>query len=164
MSTEFRPATAADMSDVHALNQRNLPAVGDVTLDRMHFFLEKAPYFELAFAAGTLAGFLIGLDEDCSEYESKNYDWFRSRYPSFAYVDRVCVAEAARDQGLGSKLYARFIAWAEDQGKPWLFAEVNTIPNNPGSRRFHARHGFEEQGRFRPYGPDKEVVMLGREI
>ena len=92
-------------------------------------------------------------------YKSPNYRYFCDKHSKLAYVDRIFLAEAARNQGTGSQLYQAFFQWAQTNDKPVICAEVNTIPDNPGSHRFHQRAGFVEVDRLRPYSPDKEVAM-----
>ncbi|NVJ98680.1 MAG: GNAT family N-acetyltransferase [Alphaproteobacteria bacterium] len=89
--------------------------------------------------------FLIAFDEK-AQYDSPNFLWFRERYPSFAYIDRVITAEAARGKGYARTLYEDLFATARKAGKPAITCEVNIDPPNPGSDAFHARMGFVEVG------------------
>ena len=41
-----------------------------------------------------------------------------------------------------------------------MLAEVNTVPMNERSLRFHALAGFEEVARCHPYGSAEQVAML----
>jgi phosphinothricin acetyltransferase len=53
-------------------------------------------------------------------------------------------------RGAGTAILARFEAEARALGADSLLAKVSSL--NPGSLRFHRRHGFRECGRFRAVG------------
>ncbi len=156
----IRPYQPADAEAVLALNEANVPEVGTMDADKLQLFVDHSPFFRVVEVDGVVVGMLVGLTEAETVYPSPNYRWFCQRNEAFAYIDRVAVAESARGQGWGPALYKEFEAWARSQGKPLLCAEVNTIPANPRSLRFHEIYGFVEVGRERPYGPDEEVAML----
>ena len=97
------------------------------------------------------------------DYASLNYKWISQHYEKFAYVDRVAVAADRRGQRIGEQLYdaamARFSGIREV-----LLAEVNLAPPNPGSLRFHRRHGFREIGERWEIEGEKGVVYLERKL
>ena len=111
---------------------------------------------------GGLAGFVL-LFEPGSVYDSANYRWFAERFDSFLYVDRVVVAAGQRGGGLGATLYEAVAAEAGRRGSGRVLAEVNLEPPNPGSSRFHRRHGFEAVGELR-FSDDYVVEMLERPV
>ncbi len=156
MNFTLRDALLEDLDEVLALNEANVPAVGDVAIDKMHWFREHAHYFRVAVAEDRLAAFLIGLRPGTS-YESSNYLWFCQNYDDFAYVDRIAVAEHARRFGLASRLYDDFAtAMAEAE---IMTCEVNILPPNPSSMRFHERMGFRQVGTIE-YEPGAKAVAL----
>lgn len=157
MIRDYRRSDAEVVLDI---NEANVPEVGPIDRPKLALFERISPYFKVVEVDGSVVGMLIGLTESDIEYPSLNFAWFRERLDRFAYIDRIALAEAARGQGWGPALYADFERWARRQGRPSMCAEVNTIPPNPRSRRFHDLFGFEEIGRFRPYGPDAEMAML----
>ncbi len=69
-------------------------------------------------------------------------------------------------QGLGSRLLEMLIAEAKAKGIDNLLANVSS--QNPGSLRFHQRHGFKQVGYFpkvgRKWGKDFDLVWLQRFI
>lgn len=75
-----------------------------------------------------------------------NYRWFAERFDSFAYIDRVVVAESARRKGFGRLLYNDLLDAAARAGYRRVCCEVNIEPPNPGSDAFHAALGFKEVG------------------
>ncbi|MGI9604502.1 MAG: GNAT family N-acetyltransferase [Acidimicrobiales bacterium] len=149
-----------DHDAVLALNAANVPEVGPMDAEKLAFFLEISPFLQVVEADEGIIGMLVGLTEESVGYGSPNYAWFLERLETFAYVDRIAIAESARGMGWGPELYRRFEAWALETGKAALCAEVNTIPSNPRSIRFHELFGFAEVARRNPYGPDEEVAMF----
>lgn len=152
-----------DLEALHALNQSEVPHVGDVSAVRMAHLLSEAHYIPVMKGAGaenarTLAGFVICMDHE-ADYDSRNYLWFKARYERFVYIDRIVVASAFRRQGVASKLYDAVIAFGRSQNLPFLALEYNIEPPNPVSAAFHAAYGFHEAGRRRDEGSTKEVSM-----
>lgn len=155
----MRSYEAADAEAVLAINSENQPAVGPMDREKLDFFAETAGFFVVEQDdSDTIVAFLIGLDESVTGYDSPNYAHFTDKYDEFAYVDRIAVTADHQGQGLGQRLYSSFEAWAYGYGKRVLAAEVNTIPDNPQSHRFHQAFGFTEMARGNPYGPDEEVA------
>lgn len=155
----MRQYESADAAAVLAINEECVPAVGEMNEEKLALLQRNASFFVVVEIDDEVVGFLVGLDETANEYGSPNYRWFCDRHESFAYVDRIALSGTARGRGFGPDLYSAFEAWAERAGKPVLTAEVNTIPDNPRSHRFHGLLGFVVVDRRRPYGPDEEVAM-----
>jgi predicted GNAT superfamily acetyltransferase len=160
----IRDFDPADSLAILELNEANQPEVGPMDAAKLEWFAREAPFFRVVEHRGAVCGFLIGLTESESGYTSPNYQWFADRHERFAYVDRVALAEASRGQGLGPELYREFQSWALCAGQPVLCAEVNTVPVNLRSLRFHDIFGFAEVGRCQPYGSDEEVAMLVKSL
>jgi predicted GNAT superfamily acetyltransferase len=91
-------------------------------------------------------GFVIALDQS-ARYRSPNFLWFQERLERFVYVDRIVVGEAGR--GVAAALYDELARQASKAGQERLVCEVNLVPPNPASDRFHERQGFAEVGRAR---------------
>lgn len=153
-----RPLVDGDLPAVTALNAANMPAVGPLDDDRIRLFRAEATWW-VGVLAGRLVATFVGMREG-SDYASPNYRWFSERYDDFLYVDRIALVSEARGQGWGPALYALFESMAVDRGVPVMAAEVNTVPRNDRSLRFHDIAGFVEVGRCQPYGGDEEVAML----
>ena len=160
----IRRYAEADAEAVLALNAACVPEVGPMDDEKLAGFAQWAPYFKVVEVDGAIAALLVGLGED-APYPSPNYRWFVERYPLFAYIDRVAVAEGQRGAGWGPALYRDFEQWAVDTQRPRLCAEVNVEPPNPRSLRFHEIYGFRSIEQVEPYGTaDYRVAMLVKEL
>lgn len=112
---------------------------------------------------GSAEAFVIALDQDAN-YDSPNFQWFRSRYPRFVYVDRVVVAKLARGLGHARRLYDALFAEARAAGHKIITCEVNAEPPNPASDAFHASLGFVEVGDAVIHGGQKSVRYFIRNL
>lgn len=159
----IRAYVEGDREAVLALNADNIPEVGEMDGAKLDLLLSEAVAVEVVEVDDEIVGFMILLGPGGS-YASPNYRWFEERYDNHLYVDRIAIATAARGQGWGPALYARFEELGRERGASVLTAEVNTVPINERSLRFHSIAGFEEVARCRPYGPDEEVAMLAKPL
>ena len=148
-----------DFDAVMRVNAANVPEVGEMDDAKLELLLEEAGLVQVVEIHAEVHGMMFILIEG-GTYASANYAYFCDRHPSFAYVDRIALAEGARGNGWGPKLYENAAEWAKNNAKPVLVAEVNTVPNNPRSIRFHEIFGFTEIERRNPYGSDEEVAMF----
>ncbi len=155
----LRDYSAADAPAVLRLNAANVPEVGPLTDVKLAALAASAWWLPVAVQSEEVVGFAILLTEG-ADYASPNYRWFSDRHARFGYVDRIAIAESARGFGLGRAIYGRARERAAIDGRAVLCAEVNTVPPNEASLRFHRRFGFEEVARTRPYEPEFEVAML----
>lgn len=129
---------------------------------------QASAMLDTAFAAtavrdGGLAAFLIAFDQE-APYRSPNFLWFRERYPSFVYVDRVITAAHARGRGHARSLYADLFRRAGAAGHRRVTCEINLVPPNPGSDAFHAALGFVEVGRAVLADGVKTVRYMSRDL
>jgi hypothetical protein len=159
-----RDVAPADLPALNALNDAHAAEVNALAP------ADFAALVGAAFAArvvpgpdGAPAAFLIGLSH-ATPSQGPNHRWFLDRYPAFAYVDRVVVAEAFRGRGLGRLLYADLRARARAAALPVLACEVNLDPPNPGSMAFHQRLGFRPAGEATDARNGKRVRYLVSEI
>lgn len=153
-----RPYEPADAEAARALNEANVPEVGAADADRWDWLVDLAEHVEVVEAEGEVVAFLVGCAEG-SAYDSPNYRWFSARHDRLAYVDRVAVAAAHRGTGIAHDLYRSFEAWGRGRGAGVLCAEVNTVPPNPRSLRFHQGVGFGPVAELEPW-PDDEPGHL----
>lgn len=160
---ELRDHSASDLGAILALNAANVPEVGPLDDERLASLAREAAWLPVAVDGSAHVGFAIFLTEG-ARYDSPNYRWFAERHERFLYVDRIAIAEGARGVGLGRAIYGQAVELARRDGRSVLCAEVNTIPPNPTSMRFHERFGFREVARIRPYDANAEVAMLELDV
>ena len=152
----IRNLTHADVEAMWVINEEGLPGTGRVAPSELKALLDLASFAVGAFEDDLMLGFVICLPPQTT-YGSLNYAWFNQRYDAFLYVDRIAVATDHRNRGVGSALYSQVIAEANEQAVP-VAAEVNLVPPNPGSVRFHHRFNFVEVGTL-DHG-EKAVTMF----
>lgn len=160
----IREATERDVDAIAAINAAGVPGVtpadrGEVARLLRLSTVALVAVDDLAHVHGFALLVAPGVD-----YESENYRWFVERGTDFLYVDRIAVAEHARGRGVGAELYAAVFDAARERGHAEVTCEVNTLPPNPGSMRFHQRLGFEPVGALVTKGGAYEVVLLARPI
>jgi predicted GNAT superfamily acetyltransferase len=117
----------------------------------------------LARRIGDLDAFLLAFDQG-ADYDSPNFLWFRARYVSFVYVDRIVVAASARRRGCARRLYRDLFEHAETANHERVVCEVNVSPPNPASDAFHAALGFVEVGSASVHEGSKTVRYLSRAL
>jgi hypothetical protein len=106
---------------------------------------------------------LLALDQDAN-YSSPNFQWFRTRYSQFVYVDRIVVAPSARGCGYARWLYRDLFEHARAAGHAKVFCEVNINPPNPASDAFHAALRFVEVGTASVHGGSRTVRYLSHAL
>lgn len=155
---ETRALSQNDVDSIWEINEQGLPGTGQVSKQEISDLLDLSTLSLGCFSGETLIGFVICLSPGTS-YHSLNYAWFNQNFNSFIYVDRIAVSEEHRNEGIGTILYEKVIAYSAKQQIP-VAAEVNLEPPNPGSMRFHHRFKFEELGTLNH--KDKSVSLLLR--
>jgi len=146
-----------DMDFILKQNQKNIPAVSNLTTDLFYKFLELSDYFKVIKCQEDLVGFLIALLPN-KHYDSINYKWFNSRFTSFIYVDRIVISEGNQNKRFGSFFY-NDIKSAYESKVSHIACEVNLKPFNEQSIIFHKRYGFEEVGQQKTDN-NKKLVSL----
>lgn len=136
-----------DLATIHAINQAEVPAVGDETIDALGHIADESIVALVAEEGGVAAGFCLVLAPG-ADYDSGNYVWFSQRYDDFVYLDRVAIAPAFQRRGLGRTIYAEVERLSgERRPNATVFTlEVNLRPRNDTSLAFHAALGFVEVG------------------
>jgi len=160
----LRAYRSDDVTAVHAINQAEVPAVGDVTADALASIATESVVALVAEVDEIVAGFCFVLPPD-ADYSSMNYRWFGERYDDFVYLDRVAIAPEFQRRGIGRSLYSEVERLAgERRSSAREFAlEVNVRPRNDPSLAFHAELGFVEVGR-RATGYGALVSMMTKSI
>ncbi len=157
----LRRVEEADLEAVLQLNEAAVPAVSSVGLEEMRWFATHAAYFKVATRDGQFAGFLIGMRPGTA-YASPNYRWFCDAYEDFGYIDRIAIASGARRLGLATRLYQDFEASLPPSAAV-MTCEVNILPPNESSMRYHENYGFHRVGTQTLDDGQKQVAMLAKE-
>lgn len=160
MTITIRAARSADYTAVLKLNEDAVPNVNSISEQSLENLHGQSFLFCLAEDSANLAGFLLALPESAS-YESLNFRYFKDHFPQFTYVDRVVVSEDYRGRGVGRKLYSALFEKVRNNTR-LVTCEVNLIPPNPRSLRFHENLGFQEVGQQETDSGRKRVALLTR--
>jgi predicted GNAT superfamily acetyltransferase len=155
-----RDLAGADGEALLALNNAHAVALSWLEPERLAHLVAEA---FVARRVGVADALLLTFDQ-AADYDSPNFLWFRERYPTFVYVDRVVVADGARSRGLARRLYDDLFAAARAAGHERIVCEVNADPPNPASDAFHAALGFVTVGTAAIHGGKKVVTYLERRL
>ena len=139
------------------LNKKNMPAVGELDEELYYRFLEHSDYFKLIRYNSLLIGFLVGLLPN-RPYYSVNYKWFENKYKSFIYIDRIVILSKYQNMGFGSLFYDDLRSNFKNCCD-FLTCEINIMPSNDVSMKFHKKYGFKEVGQQRTEN-DKKIVSM----
>lgn len=153
------PITSDLLPALHRLNQDHALELSSLTLAEFAHVVDRTTY---ARAVGS-EGMLLAFDQS-ADYDSVNFLWFRERYDTFAYVDRIVISPARRGAGLARQFYEELFDWARDAGLKRVVAEYNSEPLNTESEAFHAKMGFEPLGDMVMEGRGKTVRYVVREL
>lgn len=145
-------STAPEISDLHRdfsaraellhVNNASATETSLLTKERFNHLIDIA---RVATCVPPAAAFLLAFEQS-DDYDGGHFLWFRNRFETFLYIDRVVVAHGYRRHGLGRALYADLFRRARELGHTTIVCEVNLRPPNPTSDKFHAAHGFAEVG------------------
>jgi uncharacterized protein len=162
MSIIIRDVREHELDSVLALNNAAGPNILPLDAAGLRFFFEQAAYFRVAEVDGHIAGFLVALTES-APYDSANFRWFRERYPTFLYIDRIVIASTRRGAGVGRVFYADVTSFAEVR-VPQLACEVFLEPRNDVAVLFHGTYGFHEVGQQVMPGVERRVSLLAKAL
>lgn len=158
-----RAIHATDISRILELNEISVHYLSPLDSVKLSGLLAQAIYHKVYLDDDVIAAFMIAFDQT-ADYKSPNYAWFRERYGSFVYIDRIVVAEEYRRQGIADLMYDEVTSFAVKNGYQFVTCEVDSIPPNPGSLRFHEKHQFREVGKQWLYNGQKQVSLLAKKI
>lgn len=159
----IRNAGQEDYGFILDVNEANVEVLSPMPMERMLLLKAMSELFVVAEVDGKPAAFLIAIREG-KPYDSENYIWFSRNYPRFLYIDRIVIAEPYRAAGLGRRLYDAVKAHAKSTGVGVVTCEVDTIPYNENSLKFHEAMGFREVGEQIIRGGAVKVSLKACEI
>ena len=142
----IRNVQLQDIAFVLDLNEVNVEVLSPMDEHKFFYFVDHSDMFQIAEVDGTPAAFLIALREGLEDYTSENYIWFSKQYEQFLYVDRIVIDEKFRGCGLGRRIYEGVFEQARQKGVRVVTAEIDIIPYNEPSLKFHEAMGFAEVG------------------
>jgi predicted GNAT superfamily acetyltransferase len=146
MSAPSRVEDLHDQLDRDALLRLNNASARETSLLTPDRFAQLTDWASVALTIKPAAALMLAFQQS-DAYDGGHFVWFRNRFDTFLYIDRVVVAEQHRRHGLGRLLYAEVFKRAIEMGHQRVVCEVNLQPPNPVSDRFHAALGFTEVGR-----------------
>ena len=156
----IRPIVPSDFLKVLEINNSNVPALSELTLEKLQYLVERSLH-ALVVEHHTPVGFCITFAPNAT-YDSLNYLWFCERYEQFVYLDRIACTSQTQGMGLGKLLYQHIEQLMRESRLEYpLCCEVNLEPPNPGSLRFHQSIGFVEVGQ-RQSGDLYRVALLAK--
>jgi predicted GNAT superfamily acetyltransferase len=138
-------ATPERLAQVLPLNNASAVETSPLDVSGLSMLLDLACHTAGIENGGRIEAFMIAFDHRAA-YDNPNFAWFKARYSTFVYVDRVVTAAHARGRGHGRRLYADLFEVARRARHTRIVCEVNRSPPNPGSDAFHRALGFVEVG------------------
>lgn len=147
-----------DYDRILQLNEESVHFLSPLTKDKLEKIISQCEMVNVAEVDGRVQAFVLTLKEG-KEYDSVNYLWFDNHYDQFIYIDRVVVSLEMQGKGLGRTLYESVFNHAKLIGVPYVTAEIDINPPNPGSLKFHEKFGFMEVGK-QTVAQGKKVVSL----
>ena len=159
--TTIRAYEPADLPALHAINEQGVPGVSRETKEDLGLILTLGECFLACADDGLPIGFINLVPLGTEAYKSPNLRWFEARGGNLIYVDRIAIDPSHQGKRLGEALYgAAFARCGARYAR--IGCEVNRVPPNPGSLRFHKRLGFGEIGSQAFVPGEKEVIYLER--
>ena len=140
---KIRPAETQDFQSIIQLNQAAIQATAPMDLAKLQQLNGWSDHHQVVVEKDQVIAFLLVLGAG-QPYQSLNYQWFDSRYPSYYYVDRIVVATSHIGRNIGGLLYQDLFNQAKNKGLKYITCEYNIQPMNMTSHRFHQKHGFNE--------------------
>ena len=155
----LREARKEDMGFVLELNRVNVEVLSPMDEKKFGYFMDVSEMFMVEETDGDPSAFIIALREGIDDYTSENYIWFSDNYEHFLYVDRIVIDEKYRGRSIGRAIYEEVFSRAKATDIPVVTAEVDIIPYNEPSLRFHEEMGFKEVGQQVIRGGDIKVSL-----
>ena len=144
---EFSSSINQDLLEqIYKLNQENTPEVGNLASikELKNLVMQSSSNYYISIQ-DTVIAFMICFREK-SNYHSENYKFFSKKEKKFLYVDRIAIKDTYRRKGIAKNLYSMIEIQANAESIP-LCCEVNIIPLNDISIKFHEDFGFLQVGK-----------------
>ena len=158
---ELRTLSAGDADRILELNNEHAVETSLLDLSAAELLLAMC-FYAKGIGLGA-RGFLLALDQEAA-YDNSNFQWFRSRFERFVYIDRIIIAKDARARGFARLMYEDLFGEAKAAGHVRAVCEVNIDPPNEGSLAFHQSMGFLALADVGLKGGSKRVRYLVKEL
>ncbi len=159
----LRDWVSTDAGLIAQINNSEIPNVTVISSKELIKLSKQAFHFRVAESTShEIAGFVLALDE-VAVYPSLNFQWFKSRYSKFSYIDRIVVSSSHKRRGLGRLLYEDLQKAAKTRS-PILCCEINIRPPNSDSLNFHKQFGFRGVGVQETEGGKKTVSLWIKDL
>ncbi len=153
----LRNVCEADSESIVALNHSEVQWTSPMDVERLQFLDGLSCYHKVAEVGNDVAGFLLAIDQS-APYENENFEFFKSSYERFVYIDRIVIGKTWAGQNLGTLFYQDLFLYAKSVGAEVLACEYNLAPLNAPSKAFHDSFGFREIGQQKVGG--EKLVSL----
>ncbi len=154
----IRDAKPSDYLEIVKINADAVEQTSVMCLNRLTELVSLSSYVRVAEQEDQVVAFLLALQSGAN-YKNENFEWFSSRYDRFLYVDRIVVVQTHHGLGVGTMLYEDLFKFSRNIKVKLVTCEINSIPPNRRSAKFHARLGFKEVGSQWLCGNQKKVSM-----
>jgi len=162
---KIREYVEADLTFLHEINSASTPGVSEETEEGLAKIVSLSTCLVACDGADFPIGFITLIKPGTKAYESPNLRWFEAHIESqprkLIYVDRIALHPDHRGRKLGERLYKA--AYDAFEGYDEIGCEVNLVPDNPPSHKFHRRMGFERIGE-QVFSLEKAVAYYVREL
>jgi predicted GNAT superfamily acetyltransferase len=158
----IRPAQAAELAAILAINAQGRPGVSALTQAELDALVQEGPHLYVAMLGLSVVGYTI-VYTDASAYDGEEFSWFKRRFAGFLYIDQIAIAESARRARVGTQIYRFLDQLARERELASIVCEVNLAPPNPASLAFHANNGFVEVGMMET-GDGRRVSLRRKEL
>jgi uncharacterized protein len=159
----LRDITVSDIGIILKINEGSVKFLSPLTHSRIETLVDQSKYHKIIEQEGHIAAFILAFDPSAN-YDSPNFLWFKERYKSFLYIDRIVVDKEYRRKGLAKLLYDDIIKFASQNNYYCLTCEIDIHPPNYGSLQFHDKYKFVEVGTHWPYAGEKQVSLRERKL
>ena len=140
---DLKTADKEILKEIFNINESYNPFLGPLkTLDNLIELIQGSNYSIFLTNKKQICAFLVCFREN-SQYQSKNYKFFKKRFNRFFYIDRIGVVKGFKNKGLGTFIYNKIDAICLKDSLP-ICAEVNIVPLNKESIKFHEKMGFKK--------------------
>lgn len=136
---EIFSASNSHKKKLLALNNKFSKETSTLTMEQLEEMANNA-YCAIGIAPDV--ALLIAFDET-SEYQNPNFEYFKTKFDKFIYIDRIIVNRNFQGQGIASNFYEEMLELAKETEHKIICCEIKIDPINDASIAFHENFGFK---------------------